>query len=302
MQNSVTVLLLDDNEIIADCIEKRLLKASQTFLETTQVEILPIHLKIDNSNPVKAGKEIENYLKENHIDFLLLDRGFFDIIDPEIVNDELLDPDTLYIRRDAKSVKVTEILENVNFGKIKGLKGVILYTYDEPSHTSKWYVEPAKIKQELKRSLQNKVSSDFIDIVLTNSEIYHLASLKLYDPNPKQVGDYLFQGKKSDFKLYGLFMGEILYHRILKLFDKQQNRFLKLKKGKVKTKLVLLFIIFTSLSIGGNTIYSIFIKKIDSDLELFLFSIVFSLLFPALILTLKPHWIIDLEDDGKQIF
>ncbi len=297
MPNSLSILILDDNEIIAACIEKRLLKASQTFFETTQLEIIPTYLRLSNSDAIKAGKEIENYLKENEVDFLLLDRGFFDIIDPNKINDESLDSEKLYIRKDAKGLKINDILSNVNFSKVKEFKGVILYTYDEPSHTSEWYIEPAQIRQDLIMSFGKKINPDYIDIVLTNTEVYQLASLKLYEYKPKQVGEYLESGNKSAFMLYGLFMGEILYHRILKIYDKQQRNKLRAKKGSVKTQLILLFIVFTALSIGGNAIYALTIKQIKSDVGLLLLSLVFSILFPILILVLKPGWVIDLNKE-----
>lgn len=298
MAKTYNILLLDDNDIIASCIQKRLLKASQTFYETTQVELNPIHLQIDIANLSEAGQRIEKSIIDNNIHFLLLDRGFFVIVDPAIQSNlSDLDKNTLYIGKDAKSIKVTEILKEVNFSKTKSLKGLVLYTYDEPSLTSEWYVEPAQIKNDLKQTIGDKLNSDNIDIVLTNSEIYHLANLRLYDNNPKQIGDYLEQGKKSDFMLYGLFMGEILYHRILKIIDKQQKKTLSKKRSSLNTKLILLFIVFTSLSIGGNAIYTFAMQKIQSNLGLLLLSLVFSVAFPLLILIIKPEWLISLDDE-----
>jgi len=298
MAKTYNILLLDDNDIIASCIQKRLLKASQTFYDTTQIDINPIHLQIDIRNLNEARQRIEKSLVDNNIHFLLLDRGFFDIVDPATHTDiSGLDKNTLYIGKEAKSIKITEILKGVNFSKTKSLKGVVLYTYDEPSLTSEWYVEPAQIKKDIKQTIGDRLNPENIDIVLTNSEIYHLANLRLYDNNPKQVGNYLEQGKKSDFMLYGLFMGEILYHRILKLIDKQQKKTLSKKKSSLNTKLILLFIIFTSLSIGGNAIYTFAMQKIQSNLGLLLLSLVFSIILPILILIIKPEWIISLDDD-----
>lgn len=298
MAKTYNVLILDDNDIIASCIHKRLLKVSQTFFETTQIDINPIHLQIDITNLNEAGQRIEKNIVDNNIHFLLLDRGFFEIIDPSIqTNIPVLEKNTLYIVKDTKSIKITEILKEVNFSKTKSLKGVVLYTFDEPSLTSEWYVEPAQIKKELKQTIGDKLNPDNIDIVLTNSEIYHLANLALYDNNPKQISNYLGLGKKSDFMLYGLFIGEILYHRILKIIDKQQKKTLSKKRSSLNTKLIWLFIIFTSLSIGGNAIYTFAMEKIQSTLGLILLSMVFSVAFPLLILIIKPEWIISIDDE-----
>lgn len=298
MAKTYNILLLDDNDIIADSIKKRLLRASQFFYEPNQIAINPIHLKIDIGNLNDARQTIEKCITDNNITILLLDRGFFDIIDPVIQTKIAgLDSNTLYMRKAEKGIKVTEILKEINFSKIKSIQGVVLYTYNEPVITSEWYVEPELIKKDIKEIIGSRLNPDYIDIVLTNSEIYQLANLQLYDNNPRNIGEYLELGKKSDFKLYGLFMGEILYHRILKLIDRRQKQALSRKKNSLNTKLVLLFIIFTSLSIGGNAIYTIAIQKIQSNLGLLLLSIVFSIVFPVLILIVKPQWIISLDDD-----
>jgi hypothetical protein len=69
-----------------------------------------------------------------------------------------------------------------------------------------------------------------------------------------------------------------------------------IKKSSLNIKLFLLFIIFTSLSIGGNAIYDFAIENIQSYLGLLLLSLVFSVAFPIMILIIKPDWIISLDD------
>jgi hypothetical protein len=198
------------------------------FFETTQININPIYVKIDTGLLKEARQQIEYCIISNNIHFLILDRGFFDIIDPEDNKITGLDNATLYIAKEAKSIKITEILKGIEFSRTKSLKGVVLYTYDELSNDSDGHVEPAHLKNELIKIFGLNRDIIDIDIVLTNTEIYRLASLTLYHNNPQKIGVYQELGKKSDFKLYGLFMGEILYHRILRIIYEQQKKTLSI--------------------------------------------------------------------------
>lgn len=297
MYKNCDVLILDDNKIIAKCILSRMLKANESFKDITQININPTHLHIDTNNIKNTIRLIESNILDNCPQFLLVDRGLFEIFDPSLKDIEGLDKGSLYIKTGWKNIKITEILKEINFSRFKNFKGLILYTYDEPSLTSEWYVDPVSIKRELKSIVGEKIDIENIDIVLTNSEIYNLANLTLYDKNSKQIGEYLELGKKSNFMLYGLFMGEILYHRLIKILEKQKSKTLLRKKGLLKSKIFILFIIFTSLSIGGSALYSILYEKIKSPEGLLFLSLVFSILFPFLLLILRPELVISIDDD-----
>lgn len=292
----INVLIVDDNEITADCIEKRIEKANEVFSGKTGYRIRPFYYKATSFEIEKAGKIIEEILLKNDINFLLLDRGFFNLIEAKKSNLDL-DDEYLYVKKDDKGVKITEILPMISFKKINKLKGIILYTFDDPSQTSEWYVSPEQIKRQLKDIIGEKINLEDIEVILTNSEIYHLAKINIYEKlGQKANDDYFFQGKKKDFLLYGLFMGEILYHRILILLDKKQKEALKLKSKNTQRNLILIFIIFTALSIGGNAAYSYAHKYFENDLGLLFLTLLFSVFFPSLILMLKPSWVLNIED------
>lgn len=297
MEKKYNVLLLDDNPVIADCIKKRLLKASEAFYGTTQIKINPIYLEIDITKLKESQKNIQDTIDSQEIHFLLLDSGFYKTIDPtdNKIKDKLkyLNQDTIYYDKTIEVISISEILRDINFSKAKFLKGVVLYTYDTK------VVEPAEKRHELIDVIgKDQLHSDYIDIILTNSDLYKLAKINLYNFNDELYEKkYAESGKRSDFQLYGLFIGEILYHRILNIINKRQRKALPEKKHSLKGKLFLLFVVFTSLGIGSSAIYELAKLLIANDLGLFMLSFVFSFLMPFLILALKPELVIKLDDE-----
>ncbi|MBL7137041.1 MAG: hypothetical protein ISS81_10720 [Candidatus Marinimicrobia bacterium] len=293
MNKTINVLILDDNELVVECLTEKFLTTNQLFCEMTNINIVPYYLKIDL---IEGAVQIEEYLIKNSIHYLLLDRGFITIYDPENISNSKLNKDKLYISKSEKSIKINEILKKVNFNKIKKLDGAILYTYDEPEATSEWYVKPETIKQDLKNIIGNKVDKENIEVILTNSEIYKYANYRLFDLQQEKTDDrYIILGEKADFKLYGLFLGEILYHRVLKFVNKKHQIFIKARKTNINRKVLLLFIIMSSLTIGANSLYGIVSRYIDNNVIVCLSSLIFSLILPIIILFVKPEWIIDIE-------
>ena len=293
MNKIINVLILDDNELVVECLIEKFLKTNQLFCEMTSINIVPYYLRIDLTD---GADQIEEYLIKNSINYLLLDRGFITIIDSEKDTNSKLNKNKLFIRKNEKSIKIDEILKHVNFNKIKKIDGVILYTYDEPEATSEWYVKPETIKQDLKKIIGSKVNKENIEVILTNSEIYKYANYRLFDLQQDETDDqYIVLGEKDDFKLYGLFLGEILYHRVLKFVNKKHQIFIKARKSNINRKVLLLFIIISSLTIGANSFYSIVSKYMDNDVIVCLSSLIFSLILPIIILFVKPEWIIDIE-------
>lgn len=100
---TINVLIVDDNPIVVDRIQKRLAKANEWFLKDAAVSIRPFHCAFLISNLPVAGQAIENCILDNSINFLLLDRGFFDITDPCGVPEESLDKNYLFISKGQKS-------------------------------------------------------------------------------------------------------------------------------------------------------------------------------------------------------
>lgn len=294
MRKKLEVLILDDNEIIGDCIRKRIFKANESNFSFTKLEIIPHYFYIDLENIQQSIDKISSEIIVKKIDVLLLDRGFFKIVDPSTDSTyRNLSSKYLYCKKDDQGRQIEEILGLIPKEKFKNISGVIVYTYD----SGPWYIEPAQIKQSIKELLPEKFDKNAIDVVMTNTEVYSLANLKLY--NQREVKDFpelKSIGNKSEFMLYGLFMGEILYHRIVSLIEKKREKVLENKKTKIQRNVIFLFIIFTALNLGAEALYSLLSMNLGNDYLLFFMSAGFALLLPILILILKPEWIINFEE------
>lgn len=297
MKNKFNVLILDDNETIGENIKKRIFKANSSNYSFSGIEVIPHFLTIDISDLANSAKKINQFINSNNIDYLLLDRGFYHIIDPKLNSDyNHLDKKYLYtIKADLKNgIKIEKILEMIPQRDFKKIKGVIVYSYD----ASDDYIEPAQIKQLYVNLLPEKFNEKNIEIILTNSKVYKLSGLQLYiDQELPENKNMTVIGLKSDFKLYGLFMGEILYHRVISMVDRARKSTILTKRKLVVRNLIILFLSFTALTIGGNALYEILSEKVKSDYFLLFSSIVFALLIPLFILAVKPELLIDIDNE-----
>jgi hypothetical protein len=295
MGKQVNVLILDDNEIIADNVKKRISKANESHSASAGFEVLPHHITIDINNLSDAAEKITAEVISKRIDVLLLDRGFYNIIDP-VTNRQYgsLDSDMLYCRKGDKGHIIEEILRLIHKDTFKSVSSVIIYTYDDAES----YSEPALIKQAIRDVLPPQFDKNAIDVILTYPEIYELSELKLYkDPiDVNGFPDIELIGPKSDFMLYGLFMGEILYHRTVSLIKKRQYNLFQERRAHLQIRLFLFFGIFTFLNLGANALYNLLSRGKPTDVLLLLTSLAFALILPWLILMIKPELVIDIED------
>ena len=290
----VNALILDDNPIVGQCIKKRVFKANSCNRKFSQLEVIPFFTKYSLKNIDEIIRSIEFQIISDNINALLIDRGWYELINPnENKSIPNLDKEHLYLRKEDSGIKIEEILSKIDKSKFKNIKVVIIYTYDSDN----WFIEPAELKKIISNVLPNGFDINFIDVILTNTEIYKLAKLQLYNSdNPITDGKLIKSGRIADFKLYGLFMGEILYHRIVSHFKGRQSIKTAQKKQILFRNIILLFIVFTSLGLGGEAIYNLISNKINNDFVIIALSFVFALLFPLMILLLKPEWILDYSD------
>ena len=187
--------------------------------------------------------------------------------------------------------------------EMKRLKGVILYTYDSRGDVFK-RTEPATLRQNIRKGLPDEFDPKKIDLLLTYTKVYEPARLTLYENKIIDDTNYIRMGKKSDFVLYGVFVGEILFHRILHLNERSRIARFRQKNGFRLRNLLLLFLVFTSINLGSNLIGQR-VAEIgtdsggvrDSALWLAL-CIVTGLLLPALVILLRPDWIFPIEDES----
>lgn len=127
--------------------------------------------------------------------------------------------------------------------------------------------------------------------------MYDVAGIDLYEGwGEEEVEGFLFHGNKPDFALYGLFIGEILYHKIVRNIELKNKKKAKSKVTFATRNLALLFVVFTALSIGGNAAYNYASQQLNNDFGLLILTMVFSLAFPILILIIKPEWLLNIEE------
>jgi len=286
---NINVLIVDDIGVVGDCVKKRLAKQDSYFV-SQDFRVNPYFYKVVSLDPQLNAKEIERVIKERKINYLLLDRGFYAIIDPSSDSSTCFDKSYLFRKINNKGINIEDILRQMDISAFRDIKGVIIYSYDDDL-------------LEEEADLVNQFSSIFppscagnIEILLTYKEIYLPSGLNLYISEP--INDEIEKiGKRSDFILYGLQIGEILYHRIMVSLRIQKNNKMLIKSLQTQRNLLLIFAVFTGLNLGSNAIFYLISQQTGSNLVLILtLSIVFSLLLPLIILKLKPEWMISFED------
>ena len=251
----INILILDDNTFIANKIRRRLINADKTYRYDSGIEIIPHYLEIDNENIKNAAITVNNFIKENDVKNLLLDRGFGTIFKPVENNDKDLDCNYLYKDNNKSGFYIEELLLEISKIKKNGLtriNGVVVYTYDDYKDLNKHGdVIKEDIIYELKSILSNKCK---IDVLLAYSDIYKLASVDLYED---YGGDGIVKiGKANDFYLYGIFCGELLYHKLIQMINSSRMNFIKERKTTIFLRLFFLYLIFISISVGSNAVFN----------------------------------------------
>lgn len=294
MKKKVNVLILDDIEIVAENITKRIERASLINLPFTNLQVVPHYLKIDHNDEKKAAQDIALTITGHKIDVLLLDRGFYNVVElKEGNNYGSLNETKLYGIMGDKGKMIETILKETPPHTFDDISGVVVYTYIPDDNV----YEASEIKEKIAQLLPEKFDEDAIEVVQTNLEIYNLAKLKLYNvQDVPEHPDLQSWGDKSGFVLYGLFMGEILYHRVISIikFKKYGKIFLD-KKARMQRNIFFLFFIFTGLNIGATVLCELLAKPM-TYIGLLILAIVFALGLPLLILWLKPELIINVDD------
>jgi hypothetical protein len=278
------VLILDDIKLAGESIENIICKLNTSYSLLSGIKIIPHYKTIDISDIKTAAENITLLIYDKEIDYLLLDRGFSYVIDN-------LDNEFLYAENKGK-VQIEDILKLIPIKCYNRIKGTIIYTYDQtPKYTE-------TIQKEFLASLPNKFDKKKIEFYRSNI-VYEEAGLKLYaDPEPAQP-NYFKLGLKANFKLYGLLIGEILYHKLISMINQREKaKFIAKKEYGIRYVFVLFFV-FTGLTLGGNALYNMLAKNGD-DYLLLILSIVFSVLIPLFILWIKPELIIPKDNENNQ--
>jgi hypothetical protein len=290
---SIKVLILDDNFVIANKVKSKLFNASNGYKIDSGIEIFPHYLKVDNNDPAVAAITVNNYLRQHEITYLLLDRGFGHIVDSSVGTNDNLEANSLYKDNSIKGYYIEELLSQIKGVKnnaLSQIKGVIVYTYDNYLDVNKeGEVIKGEIIYELKDLLHTMCK---IDVLLTYTDIYKIAEIDLYEG---YTGEGLVKiGLKRDFVLYGMFVGELLYHKLLQMINARNYNLIKKKRGRLVSSLVILYSVLICINLGVNAI-SLYLLK-DNNIIAGALSLLFGLLLPIVILWLKPSILLDIEE------
>ena len=288
----VNVLILDDNFIIANKLKKRLFDADNHYKFNTGIQIFPHYIEIDNIDYKKSVKDVNNYIIENSISYLLLDRSFGKILDGDEYNNDELKKGIIYKDNDVGGYYIEALLQEllrIRNNALNRIKGIIIYTYDDYRTDKK---EGEAIKEEIIEKFANlQIRRTNIDVLLSYSTIYKIAGVNLYEDLSRRGITKL--GKKDNFVLYGLFCGELLYHKLIQMINNRNLVRIKNRKFNLFYKLIALFLIFTSINLGANGLYYYLFRS--GGISLIFLSFLFAFLVPIIILLLKPEFLIDLE-------
>jgi len=290
------VLILDDIKLVGVNIRQRISDVAENYFSLSGIRIIPHYdenEEIDITDIDKLSKKIEYDIVSKKIDYLLLDKGFTEVI-------ESIDgfEETFLYAKNREWVTIDKILEKIHIEKHNRIKGIIIYTYN-PEEKPNFPEEKADMRNKYLKILPKKFKRDYnFQIFMSNSEVYKKAELKLYDQKSVST-EYIQLGLKADFKLYGLFMGEILYHRVVSIINQKEKQNLRQKKRLVFSNIFILFFVLTGLSIGGNALYDILTNNNMDIFLLFVLSIIFSILMPLFILLIKPELLISLIPNNE---
>ena len=203
--NVVKVLIVDDNEVIADGIMKRFRMVNNYYRPYTNTDIRAARLEANYIDKDKLKESIESALDSGDFDFLLLDRRYIKYVGRKDLS--TLDDKKLYYDDEPDDLCVEKVLKLVDRGKLANILGAFIYTNSVK--------DKANVQNDLQQEIQDILPGKVVEVLMTHREIYDLADTELYDFEKVPNTNYKSLGKVTDISLYGVFMGEILYHRVV---------------------------------------------------------------------------------------
>lgn len=296
--NRINVLILDDIFVVGDNVKTRIFADDESYRHDLGLKIHPYYCnEINDKNLKEASCIVNEEIRKNDIEYLLLDRGFGKIIELGHDNYPELEAGFLYKDNTANGFKIEHLLEEldrINENSLHHIKGIIVYTHDdyrEQNPDKYGTIVKEEIIDKLKRIPSLKKTR--IDVLLAYSEIYKIAEIDLYEG---YAGKGVIKlGKKNEFILYGIFIGKLLYHKLIQMINIRRVNLIKEKKLLLFYRLIILYIIFISISVGGNAIFSYLFKQ--GGFIVGIISLLFGILIPFAVLLLKPSILIDINDE-----
>jgi len=293
----LNVLIIDDINFVGESILNRLTEVNLKYHDD-YVNIKSWYYKYNVSKSlVDSIAEIKTKIKDHDITYLLVDIGFNKIVDDSYkYNYPHLEIDTsIYsdIRRDKDRVTIDMVLKNFgNDHMINNLAGIIVYTY-QPE-----FKQPEVIHQEFMEIMPKAFNKDILKVIETNSEIYRPADAQLHIlTNIKEYPGIRYHGLIKDFKLYGLFMGEILYNQIRHHHFSSRIKSIESMKSSYLRYYIIAYFLFITINISSNILSEYLVGSYRMHWGVGL--LVFGVLIPALIIWLKPEFFLISKNDDR---
>lgn len=290
MKKKINALIVDDIECVALMMRDRLFEVNKKY-SYDFIDISPEIYIVDVTKGIEQTTiEIKRIIEGHSINYLLIDRGYSKVVDvsykEEFAN---LDIDNcIYTDRREGQPRFTaddvfSHLKKYSNKTINNLIGILVYT-----NTPIKDVLPEVVHQELMLVLPSNFKKDKLFVLESHQEIYKPAGNRLHIfEEDKQYQGIFYHGKMKDFKLYGTFMGDILYNQIrYHRFEKKEKSIESVKYKLVGTYLIGFFT-FISLNIGSNMLANHWLKETPIMLDYIIIGL--GVLIPSIVIWLKPE-------------
>lgn len=292
----INVLIIDDIPCIGESILNRLTDVNLKY-HNDFIDIKPWYYQYDVRKPLAYSiSEIKAEIIQHNIKYLLVDIGFNRIVDQSYKSaysflniDDAIYSDTR--RTEDRMTMDKDVLKNFNDDNmLTNLSGIIVYTY-QPA-----FKKPDIIHNEFIQILPKTFKRDDLMVIETNSEIYRPADAKLHilTEVPENPG-FKYHGLIKDFRLYGLFIGEILYNQIRYHHFSSRIKSIERMKSSYFRYYIIAYFLFITINISANLISETLFgsNKPVGGLILLLLGVV----VPSLIIWLKPEFFLINRDD-----
>lgn len=289
MKKKINALIIDDIECVALMMRDRLFEINKKYSDDF-IDISPEVYIVDVTKGITGtAKEIKEIIEEHNINYLIIDRGYSKVVEKSYKSEfsKLNITKCIYSDRREGQQKFTAddvFLQFKNSNKtINKLLGILVYT-----NTPIKDVLPEVVHKELMQVLPAKFPKDKLLVLETHQEIYKPAGNRLHIfKEMEQYKGIYYHGESKDFKLYGNFMGDILYNQIRYHRFEKKAKSLESVKYKLLGTYLIAFFTFISLNIGTNMLANNWLKEMPIGVDTIIIGL--GLLIPCIVIWLKPE-------------
>lgn len=171
----------------------------------------PIEYKVHfkQVTPLTNAGELQQFLMDEKINFLLLDSRPYDLE----VSEEGLKPEVVYAKKTLSFNRMYSLICKLkNSDAARAIEAVVVYSHDVNTGES---LDPKLLSLTEVKDVFSQIPDSDISVFLTHTEMYSATGTQLYQFNDvKGHPEIKLLGYKKDFRLYGAFVGEVLFHKV----------------------------------------------------------------------------------------